>query len=221
MAPTSRPHRLAIGAAAVVAALGSMAGCGTSGEDSATTTTKAPAATTTTAATTSTEATTTTTAPPTTTAVPGAARWIGVTWEAGPQGGAPIVDGAPIDLSSTTGLCRTSTCGRSLDLLTGQPTGGAPAPGPYVLWANRLVDRTSDGRPIWTITDALDLELAESAGIYVCAPTSDPMVQVVGFGPADPGTADSITPDAVWDVDASGSIVTPDPGGYRCEVGQD
>jgi hypothetical protein len=217
------------GAAVVLAVALALTACSTSGSDSgarATTTTTRAGATTTasTAATTTTAAptTTTTTAPTTTTTSPIAARWVGVRWEAASGGGPPLVDGQPIDLTSTTGLCREGSCQRALELLTGAPTGGAPAPGPYVLWASELVDRTADGRPVWTITDAQEVELAPGSAIYACHPSRQPMVQVLGFGPTDvdPQAAEVI-PTAVWDVDDHGNIQTPAPGGYACEVGQD
>jgi len=149
------------------------------------------------------------------------ARWVGTAWSStvGESSGTPVVDGAPISLTSVVGMCTDPECTFSLDLLTESDVDGLPPPGPYVIWASRFTDRTDDGRANWMITDALDVELTEDQTTYVCNPTSDPAVQVLGLGAITPPDVESITPASVWTVDADGAIVSPDPSGYTCDSG--
>ena len=201
---------MVVGAAVALLAL---AGCGGSegggsGGESFTSTapTSVPSSTATTAVVTTTEAATTST-----TGAPDAARWIGVDWDAGAGGGPPVVDGTAIELSSIAGMCVDGTCDRALDLLTASPTGDAPAPGPYVLWASRLRGRTADGAAQWTITDALDVTLEAGSTTYLCSPMSDPMAQALGFAPGATADGGTVQPSIVWTVDGAGKLATPDP----------
>ena len=148
-------------------------------------------------------------------------RWVGTDWSSavGESSGTPVVDGAPISLHSVLGMCTNPECTFSLDLLTEADVDGAPPAGPYVIWASRFVDRTDDGRANWEVTDARDVELAEGETNYLCTLTSYPTFQVMGLAPIAPQDVGSITPASVWTVDDEGTLVSPDPSAYRCEVG--
>lgn len=203
----------------------SVTGCTDDGVVTPATTARPVASTsTTTSASTSTAPTTTsapTTAPATTTPTPSAllARdWVGSRWR--PAIGSVTVEGRAIGLTSVTGLCLSSDCAVAIDLLTDAPTGAAPAPGPYLVWASRLVGRDPDGTPNWQVTAQQLITIPDGASPTVCTPSGDATTSVLGLVTAVRDQA-RVTPRGVWTVDAGGSLVRPDPGAYVCELGQD
>lgn len=218
--PTARPRpvRRAVTLAALVLGAAALAGCGSDGSDEGAEVFTSSATVASTEPSTTTEATTTTTEPET-----GASLWIGTVWTPGVDDPQQVyVDGRDVGLTSVSGLCTDQECQRSSDLLTTMPgTDGAPRPGAYVLFANRLVDRRDDGAVVWEVTDAVDVTLAEGESPILCSPTDDPAVLVQGTVAGTLPEGGTVAPDRVWVVEDSGAIATPDPAGYACEVGQD
>ena len=214
----------ALGVAGALGVVG-LAGCGASGGSDgagevftsevtvadAPSTTEAPPTTSTTEATTSTSIAT------------GAELWVGTVWTAGTEDAQQVyVDGADVGLTSVSGLCVDPECELSSDLLTAMPASAdGPRPGAYLVFANRLVDRTGEGAPIWEVTDALDVVLAEGEVPILCSPIDDPSVLVQGVASGELPEGRTVTPDRVWAVAADGAIATPDPAGYTCDVGED
>jgi hypothetical protein len=216
-----RPVKRVVALAALLLGAGVLAGCGGSdadegGEVFTSSATVASTEPTTTAA--ETTAATTTTEPDS-----GATLWIGTVWTPGVDDPQQVyVDGVDVGLTSVSGLCADAECELSSDLLTTMPgTGGAPRPGAYVLFANRLVERRDDGGVVWEVTDAVDVTLAEGESPILCTPSADPAVLVQGIVAGSLPEGGTVVPDRVWVVEASGAIATPDPAGYTCEVGQD
>ena len=198
-----------------------LASCGDDGDEEASDTTAA-ATTSGSVLTTSSTSSPSSTTVPTSTTSPSRDRWVGVTWEPDPTDVMkPAVDGATVGFSSVVGMCQGADCAFGLDLLTTAPVTGAPPPGPYLLWSSRAAGHREDGRPIWTVVDVADVTLAAGETTLVCSPVGDPATSALGIGSADLPEGGTVTPLRVFLAGADGAILTPDPAGYTCEVGQD
>jgi hypothetical protein len=212
------PRRRTALAISIVSVVG-LTGCGESGDGVASTTASSTPASTTSTAASATTATPDTTAPTPTTGTLDRT-WLGSLWTPSAGGGA-VVNGEPTGLTSITGICQGADCAFGLDLLTDSPTGATPAPGPYLLWSSQLVGRNADGTPNWQVADQESLTLAAGEAPALCSRVDDPATTALGIISTGSTGPTAVMPAGVWTVRADGSLTTPAPSDYRCELGDD